>query len=113
MSWTKNFAVSSVAKNKEFTITNAKLYVPIVTLLTDDNVKLTKQLSEGFKRSVYWNQYKIGTKTTNAGNSNPKRMLLFDVSFQGDKRFFVIAFGNTENGAKGLKKKQSPKIFSS
>ena len=113
LSWTKNFAVSSVAKNKEFTITNAKLYVPIVTLLTDDNVKLTKQLSEGFKRSVYWNQYKTGTKTTNAGNSNPKRMLLFDVSFQGDKRFFVIAFGNTENGAKGLKKKQSPKIFSS
>ena len=106
MSWTKNFAVSSVAKNKEFTITNAKLYVPIVTLLTDDNVKLTKQLSERFKRSVYWNQYKTETKTTTAGNSNPKRML-FAASFQGVKRLFVIAFGNTENGAKRVKKKNS------
>ena len=103
MSWTKNFAMSSVAKNKEFTITNAKLYVPIVTLLTDDNIKLTKQLSEGFKRSVYWNQYNTGTKTTNAGNNSPKRML-FDASFQGVKRLFVIAFGNTENGAKAVTK---------
>ena len=39
--------------NKTFQITSAKLYVPIVTLSTKDNVNLTKQLNEGFKRSVY------------------------------------------------------------
>ena len=36
-----------------FKITSTKLYVPIVTLLTKDNVNLTKQLNEGFKRSIY------------------------------------------------------------
>ena len=41
-----------------FKITSTKLYVPIVTLSTKDNVILTKQLSKGFKSSVYWNEYK-------------------------------------------------------
>ena len=36
-----------------FQITSTKLYVPIVTLSTKDNVNLTKQLNEGVKRSVY------------------------------------------------------------
>ena len=39
-----------------FKITSTKPYVPIVTLSTKDNVNLTKQLSKGFKRSVYWNE---------------------------------------------------------
>ena len=38
-----------------FKITSTKLNFPIVTLSTKDNVNLTKQLHEGFKRSVYWN----------------------------------------------------------
>ena len=42
-----------------FTITDTKLYVPIVTWKTEENTKLSKLLSEGFKRSVYWNHYKI------------------------------------------------------
>ena len=41
----------------KFEITDAKLHVSIVTLYTKDRVNLTKQLSEGFKRSVYWNSY--------------------------------------------------------
>ena len=41
-----------------FQITSTKLYVPIVTLSTKDNVNLTKQLNGRFKRSVYWNEYK-------------------------------------------------------
>ena len=36
-----------------FKITNTKLYVPVVTLSAKDNVNLTKQLNEGFNRSVY------------------------------------------------------------
>ena len=27
--------------------------------LLEDNSKLSKLLSEGFKRSVYWNEYKV------------------------------------------------------
>ena len=41
-------------REKTFKITSAKLYVSIVTLSTKDNVNLTKQLNEGFNRSVYW-----------------------------------------------------------
>ena len=40
-----------------FMITNTKLYVPVVTLSTKDNNNLTKQLNDGFKRTIYWNQY--------------------------------------------------------
>ena len=36
---------------------DAKLHVLIVTLSTKDNVNLTKQISDGFKRSVYWTSY--------------------------------------------------------
>ena len=40
-----------------FKIAITKLYVPIVTLSTRDNVNLTKQLNEAFKIPVYWNEY--------------------------------------------------------
>ena len=50
--------MSNVAGNTTFKITKTELYVPVVTLNTNDNLKLTKLLSKGFKRSVFWNEYK-------------------------------------------------------
>ena len=47
------------ADSATFEINDAKLYVPVVTLSVDDNVKLSKLLSEGFKRPVHWNKYKV------------------------------------------------------
>ena len=44
------------AEGATFKITNAKLYVPVVTLSAEDNVTLVKQLNEGFKRPVYCNK---------------------------------------------------------
>ena len=41
--------MSDIGGETTFKITNAKLYVPIVTLLNKDNVKLIKQLNQGFK----------------------------------------------------------------
>ena len=35
--------------DETFKTTNLKLYLPIVTLSTEDNVKLTNQLNEEFK----------------------------------------------------------------
>ena len=48
------------ANNREttFKITSTKLYVPTVTLPAKENVNLANQLNKGFKRSVYWNEYK-------------------------------------------------------
>ena len=60
LSWTKD-CVMSIVTDTAFKRTSTKLYVPIVTLSTKDNVNLTKQLNEGFKRSVYWNEYKSKT----------------------------------------------------
>ena len=40
-----------------FTITETNLYVPAVTLSTQDNEKLLPQLKSGFKRKISWNKY--------------------------------------------------------
>ena len=65
-----------------FKMANTKLCVPIVILTTEDIVKLTKQLSEGFKRSVYQNQYKKKLEPKELDNNNPIRISLH-ASFQG------------------------------
>ena len=57
--WYGKCILSNAAGDSTFKITDAKLYVPIVTLKTEDYVKLSKLLTEGFKRSVYWNKYKV------------------------------------------------------
>ena len=59
LSWNENCILSSAGTAATFTITDTKLYVPVVTLKTEDNTKLSKLLSEEFKRSVYWNKYKV------------------------------------------------------
>ena len=41
------------------------MYVPAVTLLAKKNQKLSKPLSEGFKRSVFWNKYKTMSEKKN------------------------------------------------
>ena len=50
-----------------FVITKAKLFIPVVTLSTQDDAKLLQQLESGFKRSVSWNKYylKAGGKERN------------------------------------------------
>ena len=50
LNWTKNCVMSDNNDEATFKITNTKLYAPIVTLSTKDNVKLLKQLNEGPKR---------------------------------------------------------------
>ena len=59
-------------------------------------VNLTKSLNEGFKRSVYWNEYKSKIETKEVDANNLKRFPL-DASFQGINRLFVLAFNNTNN----------------
>ena len=59
LKWHANCILSSVGTAATFTITNVKFYVPVVTLKIEDNTKLSKLLSKGFKRSIYWNEYKV------------------------------------------------------
>ena len=62
-----------------FQILNTELYVPVVTLKTDDNFKFKILISKGFKR--FWNEYKSKIETHAEDNNNLKRILL-DSSFQ-------------------------------
>ena len=54
-----NSVLSNLVGDSTFTIPDAKLYVPIVPFSTEDNAKLSKLLSEEFKKSVYWNKCKV------------------------------------------------------
>ena len=47
-----------------FQINNVKLYVPVVTLSINDNIKFLENiLKQGFKRTISWNKYKSGITT--------------------------------------------------
>ena len=75
LKWYENCIFSSAGTAATFAITDTKLYVPVVTLKTEDNVKLSKLLSERFKRSVYWNKYQAILKD-HAENKNEKDLML-------------------------------------
>ena len=99
LTWHKDCMISSAnaaaGQVVSFMITNTKLYVPVVTLSTKDNTNLSKQLSEGFKRTIYWNQYvsKPFPKTPHKKTGISRFAL--DAAFQGVNRLFVLAFEDT------------------
>ena len=49
-------------QNPTFVITDIKLYVPVVTLSTQENTKFFQQLKSGFKRVINWNKYLSKTR---------------------------------------------------
>ena len=53
LNWIEDCILSSAENSAKFSIADAKLHVPIVTLPTKDSANLIKKLSEGFKRIVY------------------------------------------------------------
>ena len=60
LTWSANCVIvaTDVAnQNATFEITDAKLYVPVVTLSTQDNSKLLQNLKYDFKRIISSNKY--------------------------------------------------------
>ena len=49
--------IANSTGTRTFAITDTKLYVPIVTLSTQDNVNILEQLKLGFKRTINWSKY--------------------------------------------------------
>ena len=49
--------LSNDTKGTTFTVTDIKLYVPVVTLWSQVNVNLLQELTSGFKRKINWNKY--------------------------------------------------------
>ena len=74
-----------------FSITDTKLYVPVVTLPSQNNAKQLEQLKSGFKRTINWNKYqskKLPEKI------NQHLVFLIDPSFQGVNRLSVLPIEN-------------------
>ena len=100
LKWYKECILSTSGSAAAFTITDTKLYVPVVTLKTEDNTKLSKLLSKGFKRPIYWNEYKvIPNKIVETAAVNQGKYIreLLDSSCQGVERLFVLGYDNKNN----------------
>ena len=98
LKWYEECILPTSGTAATFEITDAKLYIPIVTLKTEDNTKLSKLLSEGFKRPTYWNEYKlIFNKNYDADECIRERL---DASIQGVNRLFVFPYMRGNNLAK-------------
>ena len=76
-----------------FSMTSAKLCVPVVTLSTEDDARLLQQLKLGFKRTISWNKYQ-SKKSTEVQNRYLDKLI--SPSFQGVNRLFVLSFEKEE-----------------
>ena len=95
LTWNLNCVLCTLAGASTFTITNVKLYVPIITLSTEGNVKLSKLLNEGFKRPAYWNACKVIAEKSYNENYTIRESI--DSSCQGINRLFVLAYKDGAN----------------
>ena len=94
LTWSSSCAIVSTNNANQgatFTITNTRLYIPVVTLSTQENAKLIQNLKSGFKRVINWNKYLSKPELL---TRNPNLNHLVEPSFQGVNRIFVLAFEN-------------------
>ena len=92
--------------NVTFKIIDTKLYVPVITLSTENDNKLLEQLKTRFKRTIKWNKYRSEmSKQTKNNNSN----YLIDPTFTRVNRLFVLSF-KTEDDKISFSKYYVPSI---
>ena len=75
-------------------INGCKLYVPVVTLSKDDEIKLLTNLKSGFTREIGWNKYR-SQMSTEATNNNLN--ILIDPTFTNVNRLFVLAYQTADD----------------
>ena len=81
----------------EFKITDTKLYVPVVSLSKENDIKILEQLKTGFKRTIKWNKYRF--QMTIQPKSNNLNYLI-DPTFTNVNRLFVLPFSRNNNADK-------------
>ena len=79
----------------KFKITDTKLYVPVVTLSKENDIKLLEQLKSGFKKTIKWNKYR-SQMTIQPQNNNLN--YLIDPTFANINRLFVLPFQRIAGG---------------
>ena len=103
LKWNKNCVITSLERRKvdagppvvrdnaptgaTLSITDCKLYLPVVTLSKDDEIKLLTNLKSGFKRKIIWNKYRSQV-TSEAVNNNLN--ILVDPTFINVNRLLIL-----------------------
>ena len=111
LTWKKECVLSTDNGNAVFIINDTEMYVPVVTVSKEDNKDFIEQQNKGFKRSIYWNEYKTKEINENA-DANVFKYINLDPSFQVVIRLFVMAY-NRANGQptrNGQRKYYLPRI---
>ena len=91
--WSADCVISSATGGK-FAISDLKLFVPVVILLTQDNAKLLQQLESNYKRAINRDKYPLKT-TIQVQNSYLD--FLIDPNFQGANRLSDLLFENDDD----------------
>ena len=89
LTWSITCVITGSTGARTFAIKGTKLYVLVVTLLTQCNAKLRLQLKSGFKRVINWNKYLSKRESL---RQNIDLNHLVEPSFQETNRLFVLAF---------------------
>ena len=108
-------------------INDCKLYVPVVTLSKDDEIRLLTNLKSRFTREIIWNKYRsqINLKsrftreiiwnkyrsqmTIEAINNNLN--ILIDPAFANVNRLFVLAYGQDNNDKQSFSRFYLPNVM--
>ena len=110
LKWNKNCVITSLEEKQvdagppvvrdnsptgaTLAINDCKLYISVVTLSKEDEIKLLTNLKSGFKREIIWNKY--GSQmTTEAINNNLN--VLIDHICTNVNRLFVLAYQNVDD----------------
>ena len=107
LNWVEDCMISSAGDSAKFKIMDVNIHFLIVTLSTEDNVNLRKQLSDGFQGFVYWNNYQ-----TIPVKEIIHRISIYELpsaSYQAVEWSFVFACviaANADNNKAGIKDKK-------
>ena len=110
LKWNKNCVITSLKERQvdagppvvrdgaptgaSLAINDCKLYIPVVTLSKDDEIKLLANLKSGFKKEIEWNKYR-SQMTTETINNNLN--FLIDPTFTNVNRLFVLPYQNADD----------------
>ena len=107
LKWSRNcilVAGSAIDQNPTFQINDTKLYVPVKTLSTQENIKLLKKLDSGFKRIINRNKY-LAKTINQAPNRLQFKILQFNCNRQSRRCNNVSHCGRSKrNGFRFFKR---------
>ena len=121
LKWNKNCVITSIQREinldggntdaptgATLAINDCKLYLPVVTLSKDDEIKLLANLKSGFKREIIWNKYR-SQMTAEAINNTLN--ILIDPTFTNVNRLFVPAYGQNNNDRQSFSRFYLPNVM--